>query len=78
MPKIYSRKLPPDSAVLIPSIILLGVVVWLIISFSLKYLIPESAAFLDSLLAPTFLVVMIITIIAVIIAYSINKRRKSQ
>lgn len=69
------RRLPPDSAIFIFTIILLGVICWLIIWYVLKYLMPESIIFLDSLLPTTFLIVLIFAIIAVIIAYATKKRK---
>jgi hypothetical protein len=72
----YAHKRPPDAAVIISSIILVSVVCWFIILFSLKQLMPGSSAFLESLLSPTFLVVLIVTIVAVIMAFTIYKRNK--
>jgi len=72
----YAHKRPPDAAVIISTIVLVSVVCWFIVLFSLKQLLPGSSAFLESLLSPTFLFVLIITIVAVIMAFTIYKRNK--
>ncbi len=72
----YAHKRPPDAAVIISTVVLVSVVCWFIVLFSLKQLLPGSSAFLESLLSPTFLFVLIITIVAVIMAFTIYKRNK--
>jgi len=72
----YAHKRPPDAAVIISTIVLVSVVCWFIVLFSLKQLLPGSSAFLENLLSPTFLFVLIITIVAVIMAFTIYKRSK--
>lgn len=72
----YAHKRPPDAAVIISSIILVSVVCWFIILFTLKKLMPSSSPFLESLLSPTFLVVLIITIVAVITAFTIYRKNR--
>lgn len=72
----HVHKMPPDAAVIISSVILVSVVCWFIVLFSMKQLVPDSSAFLESLLSPTFLVVLVITIVAVIMSFAIYKRSR--
>ena len=72
----YAHKRPPDAAVIISTVVLVSVVCWFIVLFSLKQLMPSSSAFLESLLSPTFLVLLIVTMVAVIMAFTIYKRHK--